>query len=416
MSKKVAVDRAHGRHISGLHRPGREAPFLFAGFELARDAALTESGQSPEHGSVNAVQQTPSGHASSLARRTDAGQEPDLRMVVSDGTIARSPRARADKTSVEEEVEAIRATHDEVSELIHTIMEDVHDGRCIDIEGAKKVVATMVESVLRNPDALLCFAQQKRREHYTALHCLRVCILATVFGHHLNLGQEELNFLGLGALLHDVGKMRVPDAIINKPDTLSEREYEIMKSHVPMSVEILQRTGAVPPAVLDVVRHIHERYAGHGYMDGLEGDQISRFGRIGAIVDVYDALTSDRIYQDGLPPRDALRNMYERKAKDFDPQLLDQFIQCVGVYPIGSVVVLNTFEVGVVRMLNGEQRLKPQVALATKPDRTPYPALRVVDLAREIAPTGEPYQIIQVVPPAMFNIEPVDYLPVKALA
>ncbi len=133
-------------------------------------------------------------------------------------------------------------------------------------------------------------------------------------------------------------------------------------------------------------------------------------------MDVYDVLTSDRNYEDGIPAREVLKDMYQRGGVDLDPALLDEFIQCIGVYPIGSVVVLNTAEVGVVRMLNCEQRLKPQVALVTKPDKTRYPVLRVVDLARETAPTGDPYQIINVVPPAMFNIEPVDYLPVKAVA
>jgi putative nucleotidyltransferase with HDIG domain len=419
MKEKIGVDEVRrGMSDSGQDRPWREDPPVSEGCEISHDGQVTESKRRRRYDSIDGahgVLQPPLGHAP-RTQPVDGGHEPGFRIVASDADADRPWRAYTDQITVENEVEAIRATHDEASVLIHAIMEDVHEGRCLDSEGAKKVVGAMVKSVVRNPDALLCFAQQKKREHYTALHCLRVCILALVFGRHLDLGEEALNLLGLGALLHDIGKMRVPDAIINKPDKLSEREYEIMKGHVPLGVEILQRTGAIPPRALDVVRDIHERYAGHGYMDGLEGDEISLFGRIGAIVDVYDALTSDRVYEDGLPPREALRKMYERKATDFDPKLLDQFIQCIGLYPIGSVVVLNTFEVGVVRMLNCEQRLKPQVALATKPDRTRYPALRVVDLARETGPTGEPYKIIDVVPPAMVNIEPVDYLPVKALA
>ncbi len=411
-------------YVSALDRPWRETSLLFQGFEITDDAQLAELKRrcryvyidnAHESGTTAGVLR-PSTRVASGAKRLDAKRKRHLRIVGGNATTTRPRRVRADEITVEQEAKDIRETYEEATALVQTIMENVHCGKSFDTEGAKKVVATMVKSVLRNADALLCFAQRKQREHYTALHCLRVCILALVFGRHLGLEEEGLNLLGLGALLHDVGKMRLPNAILNKPDKLSDREYEIMKSHVPMGLEILQRTGTIPPRALDVVRHIHERYAGHGYMDRLVGDQISQFGRIGAIVDVYDALTSDRVYGDGISSRDALKNMYERTAKDFDPELFDKFIQCIGVYPIGSVVVLNTFEVGVVRMLNCEQRLKPHVALITKPDKTHYPVLRVVDLARETAPTGEPYQIINVVPPAMFNIEPVDYLPVKAVA
>ncbi len=149
-------------------------------------------------------------------------------------------------------------------------------------------------------------------------------------------------------------------------------------------------------------------------MENLQGDQITEFGLISAIVDVYDAMTSDRVYKDGIASLDALKKMYEWRGRDFHPALLEQFIQCIGIFLIGSVVVLNTNEVGVVRTLNREQRLKPQVALVKKSDMTRYPGLRVVDLALETAATGKPYEVTKVVPPAMFNIQPVDYLPVMA--
>ncbi len=232
----------------------------------------------------------------------------------------------------------------------------------------------------------------------------------------MGLEEEELNLLGMGALLHDVGKMRVPDAILNKPGKLNEREYEIMKSHVPFGVEILERTGAIPAKALAVARQHHERYAGHGYMDKLRGNQISEFGLISAIVDVYDAMTSDRVYKDGISSLDALKKLYEWRGKDFHPALMEQFIQCIGIFPIGSVVVLNTAEVGVVRTLNRVERLKPQVVLVMTPDLTRDGALRRVNLAHETAPDGKPYEITKVVPPALFNINPVDYLPVRAVA
>jgi putative nucleotidyltransferase with HDIG domain len=425
MRTKVAVDELKcGMYVSALDRPWRETPFLFQGLEITDDAQLAELRQHCQYVYIDDAYESGAGTGApkpSSGRAPEAGpaeakRKPRLHIIAEKGSAVRSRRVRADRTHVEQEAKIIRETHDEGAVLIHTIMGDVHLGKSIDTGRAKKVVGAMAKSVLRNPDALVCFAQLKKRDDYTALHCLRVCILALAFGRHLGLEEEELNFLGMGALLHDVGKMRVPDAILNKPYKLNEREYEIMKSHVPMGMKILERTRAIPAKALEVVSQHHERYAGHGYMDKLQGNQISEFGLISAIVDVYDAMTSDRVYKDGISSLDALKKMYDWRQRDFHPGLLEQFIQCIGIFPIGSVVVLNTDEVGVVRTLNRQQRLKPQVALITKPDKTRYPVLRVVDLARETAPKGEPYGITKVVPPAMFNIEPVDYLPVKAVA
>ena len=425
MKKKVDVDDLkRGMYVSALDRPWRDTPFFFQGFEITDDEELAQLKQHCKYVYIDADYQTgmaPQVLTPPLARTPTVGpaetdQKPVLRIIAEDATAHRPRRVYRDETTIEQEAEAIRETHEQATMLIPTIMEDVHLGKSVDTAGAKKAVGRMARSVLRNPDALVCFAQLKKRDDYTALHCLRVSILALAFGRHLGLDEENLNLLGIGALLHDVGKMRVPDAILNKPGKLTDREYEIMKSHVPLGVQILERTNAIPVKALEVTRLHHERYGGKGYMENLKGDQITEFGLISAIVDVYDAITSDRVYKDGIASLDALKKMYEWRGRDFHPALMEQFIQCIGIFPIGSVVVLNTNEVGVVRTLNREQRLKPQVVLVMKPDKTHHPALRAVDLARETTPTGKPYEITEVVPPAMFNIQPADYLPVRAVA
>ena len=424
MKKKVDIDDLkRGMYVTALDRPWRDTPFLFQGFEITDDEQLAQLKQHCKYVYIDTDYQTgtaPQVRTSPLARTPSVGpketdQKPALRIIAEDGTAHRPRRVYRDKTTIEQEAEVIRETHEQATILIHTIMEDIHLGKSIDAAGAKKTVGRMVRSVLRNPDALVCFAQLKKRDDYTALHCLRVSILALAFGRHLGFDEADLNLLGMGALLHDIGKMRVPDTILDKPGKLTDREYEIMKSHVPLGVEILERANAIPVKALEVTRLHHERYGGKGYMENLKGDQITEFGLISAIVDVYDAITSDRVYKDGIASLNALKRMYEWRGRDFHPALLQQFIQCIGIFPIGSVVVLNTNEVGVVRTLNREQRLKPQVMLVMKPDKTRYPALRAVDLALETTSTGKPYEIKKVVPPPMFNIQPVDYLPVRAV-
>ena len=244
MKRKVAVDELkQGMYVSELDRPWRETPFEFQGFEITDDTQLAELKQYCEYVYIDdayagdADIPTPKvyPHRGAETGDAEAMRRPRFHVVAEEAAYRRR-RVYADKTTVEQEAKIIRETHDEATELIHSVMEDVHLGKSIDTGRAKKVVAAMAKSVLRNPDALICFAQLKKRDEYTALHCLRVSILALAFGRHLGLEEEELNLLGLGGLLHDIGKMRVPDAILTKPSKLSDREYEIMKSHVPMEI------------------------------------------------------------------------------------------------------------------------------------------------------------------------------------
>lgn len=428
MQRKVNVDDlAPGMYVCALDRPWRETPFLFQGFQITTPKEIALLRQYCRYVYVDNALREASGYTHGRVWQTgrrppqiDATQHsarPQLRVVESTLPQRQRPRFAAKAgTSLEQEVETIRTTHEQATTLIYTIMGDVQLGKSIDTVTAKQVVAAMAKSVLRNPDALVCFTHLKKKDDYTALHCLRVSILALVFGRHLGMDEDMLNVLGLGALLHDVGKMRVPNAILNKPGKLTEREFEIMKSHVPLGVEILQRTNNIPEKAIELTRQHHERYSGCGYMDRLQQDQISQFGLIAAIVDVYDAITSDRVHQKGISPLEAVNKMYDWRGKDFEPKLIEEFIKCIGIYPIGSVVMLNTEEVGVVRTMNREQRLKPQVVVVLRPDKTHYRALRAVDLARATAPHGKPYQITKVLPASQYGIQPVDYLPVAAHA
>jgi len=290
-------------------------------------------------------------------------------------------------------------------------MEDARLGKSIDGIGAKKAVGKLAESVLRNPDALTCFIQLKKKDEYTATHSLRVCILALAFGRHLGLPAEELHILGTGAMLHDIGKMKVSNDILNKPGELTGAEFEIMRSHVPRGVEILESTSGISAAAIQVARYHHERYSGGGYINGIKGDQIGLFGMIGGIVDCYDALTSDRAYHTGLSAHLTLKQMYEWRGREFHAGLIEQFIQCMGIYPIGSVVALNTGEIGVVVTTNRVRRLKPRVALVRKPDGARYGNTTIVDLMSYTTRMGKPCEIERVVEPGAYDIDPIDYLP-----
>jgi putative nucleotidyltransferase with HDIG domain len=427
MKKKVSVQELRmGMYVSELDRNWLETPFLFQGFAIESDEQIEELKRYCQHVFID----TEEGYDVTPKRRPAAptplniilpgegsrGHVPEMEKVLHRFTPGhRHPPRYQDVSTIEEEIGHAREIVTETREAVYTIMDDVRLGRSINTAGAKKIVANMVDSVIRNPDALMCLNQLKNKDEYTALHSLRVCVLALAFGRHLDLNDEELNLLGIGALLHDVGKMKVPNDIINKPGKLTDEEFDLMKSHVPRGVEILEQTHGISSASIDVARFHHERYAGGGYAMGATGDNIGLFGSIGAIVDCYDAITSDRSYHTGMSAHDALKKMYSWRGRDFQPLLVEQFIQCMGIYPIGSVVELNTGGVGVVISINRNRRLKPKVALVLSPDKTPLSSVKVIDLMSQAGEgPGREVEIRKVLPPGEYGVVPTQYIPLGA--
>ena len=426
MKKKISVpDLRRGMYVSELvGRHWRDTPFLFQGFEIQSDEQIEEIGRYCQHVYIDTEQ----GNDVTSKPRPPAAPPPKVQPTKPASPVIRfekvlerftsdhqRPPRYQDATTIEEEVGRAREIVTETRETVYDIMGDVRLGRSINTTAAKKVVADMVDSVIRNPDALMCLNQLKDKDEYTALHSLRVCVLALAFGRHLELSEEELNLLGVGALLHDIGKMKVPNDILNKPGKLTEDEFALMKSHVPRGVEILEKAHGISSAAIDVARYHHERYAGNGYALGTKGDHIGLFGSVGAIVDCYDAITSDRSYHAGMSAHDALTKMYSWRGRDFQPLLVEQFIQCMGIYPIGSVVELNNGSIGVVVSINRARRLKPKVAMVLNPDKTPYTPSKVIDLMhQDTTGGGRGLEIRKVLPPGEHGVIPTKYIPLGA--
>ncbi len=410
-----------GMYVRELDRPWRETPFLFQGFEIRSDDDIRELQRYCQHVVIDIPEphqkirpRTPAERVIAEKRLQRKQVERDILIKVSTQPLLK-PTYR-DTSTLEQEIGVAREIHRETRELVYTLLEDVRLGKNINSLGAKKVIGEMVESVIRNPDALSTFAQLKKKDEYTAQHSMRVCILALSFGRHLGFDRNELNLLGIGALLHDIGKMKVPSEILNKPGALNEYEYAQMKSHVPHGVAILEKSSGIPRPAIEVARCHHERYGGAGYIGGLKGDQIGLYGMIGGIVDCYDAISSDRAYHTGMSAHAALKKMYEWRHRDFHPGLVEQFIQCMGIYPIGSVVELNTGEIGVVVTMNRVRRLKPRVALVLQPDFDPVQCSTTVDLTDYKTRDGRPCEIDRVLEPGVYGINPVNYLSVSTAA
>jgi putative nucleotidyltransferase with HDIG domain len=433
MKKKISVhDLQQGMYVSEMvGREWRETPFLFQGFEIHSDDQIQELQQYCQEVYIDTeqgydIRSKVRPMAATIITKSSLQTKPrspeiatakviDIKEIVKKFSPGHRhvPRYQ-DLTVLEEEIGYAKEAVAHTRETVYDIMSDVRLGRSVNTSVAKKVVADMVDSVIRNPDALMCLNQLRNKDEYTALHSLRVCVLALAFGRHLDLTPEELNVLGIGALLHDIGKMKVPNEILNKPEKLTDKEFELMKSHVPCGVAILENTHGIPDTAIDVARFHHERYAGSGYAMGMKGEDIGLFGSIGAIVDCYDAITSDRSYHTAISAHEALNKMYSWRGKDFQPVMIEQFIQCMGIYPIGSVVELNNGSVGVVISINRKRRLKPKVALVLKPDKTPLPAAKVIDLMTHPDIRNRDMEIRRVLSPADFKINPTDYIPLGA--
>lgn len=425
MKKKFDVRQLSiGMYVSELDRPWLETPFIFQGFEIRSQEEIAQLRRYckfvyinlPDNYSVSPAPRRPPTVRPVEAKTPQKFDESQIKFEQDALKLINRPSGRPhydDKTTLESEIEAVGEHYQSAKNQISTIMEDARLRRSIDAPGAKQAVATLAESVIRNPDALTCFIQLRKHDEYTAQHSLRVCILALVFGRHLGFEPEELKILGIGGLLHDIGKMKVPIDILNKPGRLNPKEFAIMQTHVPRGVVILEHTRNIPAAAIDVARCHHERHDGNGYSIGLKGEQIGLFGMIGGIVDCYDAVTSDRVYQPGMSTHSALKQMYDWRIKDFHPQLVEQFIRCMGIYPIGSIVELNTGEVGVVVTMNRLRRLKPRVTLVLQPNRQPYLERQIVDLFHEKIAEDRPYEIERVLEPGSYGVDPAKYLPIS---
>ena len=412
-------------YVSALDRPWLETPFMFQGFLLEAEEQLETLRQYCQYVYIDTDQAryipVEPGPVVAINAKSDKADDDidrkrlEFEMLRTQAKPLEQIQAYKDVSDVEEEIEAVADAYRQSIDMMNQVFEDAQKKRNIDTAGITISIGRLANSVIRNPDALMLFSQIKNKDIYEAQHSLRVCILALTMGRQLGLEIGAIKALGIGALLHDIGKVRIPDEILKKPEALTKPEIELMKLHVPYGLQVLRsQAPGLPTVALDVVGWHHERYDGSGYMSGAKGNEISQFGHIGAITDHFDAVTSDRPWRKGIAHHTALMSMYDQRGKLFHPALVEQFIRSMGVYPIGSVVELNTGEAGVVITRNRSRHLRPRVVLAAKADNSLYRVARTVDLTKDRSPDGRMYEIVRVLGPDEHQINPVDHLPVLA--
>ncbi|MDC0335797.1 HD-GYP domain-containing protein [Pseudodesulfovibrio sp.] len=265
---------------------------------------------------------------------------------------------------IQEELQVADKMYGEALGYAHQFIDDVKNGKPFDFNDATPLVGNFIDSVFRNDSAAAAICKLRTFDEYTYTHCINVSILAVILGKKLGLSRENLKLLGMAGMFHDVGKTVIPDGILNKPGKLSDDEMNVMRTHPIRGYQILKEQPNIPEEVLRGALEHHEKYDGSGYPRGLKGNKISNVARLLAVVDVYDALTSKRVYKDPMPPGKVLSLMYKWRVTDFHPNIVEQFIKSLGVYPVGSFVRLSTEEHGVVVDHSPEDPLNPSVRIA----------------------------------------------------
>jgi len=281
--------------------------------------------------------------------------------------------------SVKVEMKAAKIAYSEAEIYITKMMASVKMGIQVELEQLNPIINKLSESILRDPNALLGLSRIRTMDKYTFEHSVSFSILIMSFAKSLGKDEEFIRLVGIGGLLHDIGKTVTPDHILNKPGKLTADEFVIMKKHVVYSRLILEKTKGLSQVSMDVAAMHHEKFDGNGYPLGLKGDEISLAGQIASIVDVYDALTADRCYHTGKKPVDALKFLLNGAGSHFNPDLVKEFIQSIGIYPAGSLVLLsNNYLAKVIAVENNI--LKPVVEIFLNAKKRSYVPREIIDL------------------------------------
>lgn len=399
MIKKIAIEQLQlGMYIHDLNCGWLDHGFLRTRFLLKSDASLDKIRQI---GIRELYIDTERGLDVSLAlteEEVTEALEQDLALVAQE-----IPKDERSTPLAVERIQAKRILNEAIG-VIGGLMNDARLGKPVELEHANALIDEMISSVFRNPDALLAFTRIRRVGRYTLEHSVNVAVLLIGLARRLGMERSQIQELGLGGLLHDMGKVMVPSAILNKPGRLTDDEFAVMRTHVNHSAEILSRIPGIPDIALEIARDHHERTDGSGYPDRKCGTAIGRAAQMAAIADVYDAISAERVYHKALEPHQALRKMLEWSSHHFDPELVQQFIRCVGIYPIGTLVRLRSGRLGIVVESGRDSPFQPIVRVVMDANRRRFLTVQDIDLARQ--GRGSEERILNAESPSAWGINP----------
>lgn len=395
------IDLQKGMYVSELDRPWLETPFLFQGFRITNSNELAQIRNLCDFVFVDTEKSTIAVPERLAASNGEAfgktGQDT--------ARIVKPPEPY--RNNFEDEYPVARSVHLHAHEMVASLFNDARMGKSLDIEETRRVVIRMVDSILRNPDALVLLACLSRKNDALAAHAVTVCTLSISFGRYLGLDKATLVELGMGALVHDIGETKLPDKLLGDSKDLSEEDRALLQSHTRIGMMIMKKLEGVSETVVAIARDHHERADGSGYPRQLVNSQVDMCTRIVSIVDTYDSITSGVHGRDKIGLDVALKYIYSWREGLFDALLVEKFIQCIGIYPIGSTVELRSGHFGIVISSQPDARLFPRVMLILDATGEALEPPKTMNLAlfRDKGGDDNGYEVKRLVDPQAYGID-----------
>ena len=388
-----------GMFVSRLDRDWVGTPFPFQGFYITSDEDLELLGLYCTSVFVD-VQKGASGP-----------DEPLLSMIRPNMPVF-PPRHTEYRNTVPmaDELPRAKEVRDDVHSFAERLRHDVRNGEKLSPADVQEAMEPMVASLLRNVDAMFWMVGLMRRDSYAYSHAVKCSALAAAFGRHLALPRNVLVEMATGGFLLDIGKATLPPDVFDHPGELTAEARATVRRHVAEGVRVLDEAGIRGEWIRGMVAHHHERHDGSGYPEGLAGNRIPLAGRIGGVIDTYDALASKRPHSPGVARHEALQALYRASGRLYQVEVVEQFLQCLGVYPTGSLVELSTGQVGIVIAQNQSRRLRPRVMLLLDEAKQPYTPYRDLDLRADGAADDDPdaVQVVAALEPGAYDLDPND--------
>ncbi len=408
--KKVYIqDLQSGMYVSGLDRPWLDTPFSLQGFMIRSLSEVKKLGFYCDYVYIDTTKSIANLDISVTSEPPNKRSSEILAKPFKAELAAHKPISYTEQSSVTQEIKIAQSAYENIRREFDSMVNRIGSGKALNLGQLNEVINPLVDSITRNPGASIWLARLKSQDSYTYRHCIAVAIWCGVIGRQIGLPKKELAQLSMGGMLLDIGKLKIPPVILNKNQRLSEREFALVQKHVDLSLKMAKDSSRImPQAVIDMIASHHERFNGSGYPQAIKGTQIPLYGRIAAIADCYDAITSQRVYAKPVTHALAIKQMYEWRSIDFQPELIEAFIQAVGVYPTGTLVELTSGEVGIVVKENPGKRLRPQVLVILDVDKQQTGDFTEMDLARGANNSGASgsIEISKTLEPGAYGLDP----------
>jgi len=379
-------DLRKGMYVSEPDRPWIEVPLPLQGFTIRTDEELKVLREhckyvyiDPERcaDSDNERELTPGERAGAGTKKGEAARKAEN----DDGIDELRRHVDTDKLRVQ--LEAASRTLAEARKFFEESFSGAYRGKGVDAGGAESAISELIIELTRNPTASLLLTSLNDEDSFTSIHSVHVCVLTLAFCLRTRIDRRKLEILGLGALLHDIGKTHLPKPLVNRPGPLTESEWRLVRHHPTEGQRILGDSGNFPRVALNIAAMHHERRDGSGYPKGLTREDLPDYLRVIALINRYESLTSARPYRPAAAPDQVLRSFYKEADRLYGSRPVEAFIRCVGIYPVGSIVELDNGALAVVVGSRPNTRLRPVVQLVRTPDGEPYRKLVLLNLAAE---------------------------------